>query len=159
MSSLFIFARSRNSFLTFFLSYRVWVTSKILVNFRFKRISVFMFPGSSNSVLAFLLRCHVWVTSNISRNPLYMSYFLWVISKTFRTGSCFGLSKSFKHGSSVDMSANDSLTLETYILKILGKSIRYNHQYFWVVLEPEVDPDFRGHPNEIAPRECQQWIP
>ena len=37
-----------------------------------------------------------------------------------------------KHGSSAEMSANDSLTLETYILKILGKSIRPNHQYLWV---------------------------
>ena len=109
------FSRSRNSFLTFLLSYQVWVTSKIQVNFRFKRISVFMFPGSRNSVPAFLLRCHVWVTSNIPRNPLDMSYSLWVISKTLRTGSCFGFSKSFKPGSSVDMSANDSLTLETYI--------------------------------------------
>ena len=37
MSSLFMFSRSRNSLLTFLLSYDVWVTSIIQVNFRFER--------------------------------------------------------------------------------------------------------------------------
>ena len=37
ISSLFMFSRSRNSLLTFLLSYDVWVTSIIQVNFRFER--------------------------------------------------------------------------------------------------------------------------
>ena len=37
ISSLFIFSRSRNPLLTFLMSYHVWVTSKIHVNFRFER--------------------------------------------------------------------------------------------------------------------------
>ena len=37
ISSLFMFSRSRNPFLTFLLSYDVWVTSIIQVNFRFER--------------------------------------------------------------------------------------------------------------------------
>ena len=37
ISSLFMFSRSRNSLLTFLLSYDVWVTSIIQVNFRFGR--------------------------------------------------------------------------------------------------------------------------
>ena len=37
ISSLFMFSRSRNPLLTFLLSYDVWVTSKIQVNFRFER--------------------------------------------------------------------------------------------------------------------------
>ena len=37
ISSVFMFSRSRNPFLTFLLSYHVWVTSKIQVNLRFSR--------------------------------------------------------------------------------------------------------------------------
>ena len=37
ISSLIMFSRSRNPLLTFLLSYDVWVTSKIQVNFRFER--------------------------------------------------------------------------------------------------------------------------
>ena len=37
ISSLFMFSRSRNPLLTFLLSYDVWVTSIIKVNFRFER--------------------------------------------------------------------------------------------------------------------------
>ena len=37
ISSLFMFSRSRNPLLTFLLSYDVWLTSKIQVNFRFER--------------------------------------------------------------------------------------------------------------------------
>ena len=37
ISSVFMFSRSRNPFLTFLLSYHVRVTSKIWINFRFKR--------------------------------------------------------------------------------------------------------------------------
>ena len=37
ISSLFMFSRSRNPLLTFLLSYDVWVTSIIQVNFRFER--------------------------------------------------------------------------------------------------------------------------
>ena len=37
ISSLFMFSRSRNSLLTFLLSYDVWLISKIQVNFRFER--------------------------------------------------------------------------------------------------------------------------
>ena len=44
ISSLFMFSRSENPFLIFVLSYHVRVTSKIQVNFRFKRFSkVLMF--------------------------------------------------------------------------------------------------------------------
>ena len=39
ISSVFMFSRSRDPFLTFLLSYHVWVTSKIQVNFRFTRFS------------------------------------------------------------------------------------------------------------------------
>ena len=37
ISSVFMFLRSRNPLPTFLLSYHVWVTSKIQVNFRFRR--------------------------------------------------------------------------------------------------------------------------
>ena len=37
ISSLFMFSRSRNPLMTFLLSYDVWVTSIIQVNFRFER--------------------------------------------------------------------------------------------------------------------------
>ena len=37
ISSLFMFSRSRNSFMIFLLSYQVWVTLKIQVNFRYRR--------------------------------------------------------------------------------------------------------------------------
>ena len=193
-----MFVRWKNPLPTFLLSYYVWVTSKIQVNFRCRRYSkvlrivsyrllnffhylcfrgqeihcwhsygttVFRWPrqlrstsGSRGSlwylwfclmnahnffsiyvfeVKLFIagipteLSCHVWVTSNFSDNPLYMSYSPWVTSKTFRTGNCFEFSRSSKHSSSVEMSANVSLTLKTYILKILRKSIRHNHQYLW----------------------------
>ena len=39
ISSLFKFSRVRNPFLIFLLSYHVWVTSKIQVNFRYRRYS------------------------------------------------------------------------------------------------------------------------
>ena len=43
ISSIFMFSRSRNPFLVFLLSYHVQVTSKIKIEFRFKRFSkVFM---------------------------------------------------------------------------------------------------------------------
>ena len=37
ISSVFMFSRSRNPLVTFLLSYHVWVTSKIQINFRFRR--------------------------------------------------------------------------------------------------------------------------
>ena len=37
--TIFMFSRAKNSFLTLLLSYCVWVTSKIQVNFRYKRYS------------------------------------------------------------------------------------------------------------------------
>ena len=37
ISSLFMFSRVRNPFLIFLLTYHVWVTSKIQVNFRYRR--------------------------------------------------------------------------------------------------------------------------
>ena len=76
ISSLFMFSRSSNRILTFLQSYHVWVTSKIQVNFRFRRywwfclmdfeISLlFMLSRSMNPLLIFLLSYLVWVTSKI----------------------------------------------------------------------------------------------
>ena len=39
ISSIFMFSRSRNPLLAFLLSYHVWVTSKIQLNFRYRRYS------------------------------------------------------------------------------------------------------------------------
>ena len=64
---------------------------------------LFMFLRSRFSLLAFLLGYHIWMTSNIpaGQPSAHMSCFLWVTSQTFRTGSCFGFSRSSKHSSSV----------------------------------------------------------
>ena len=48
ISSPFMFSRSRNSLLTFLLSYDVWVISKIRVNFRFERYWWFCLMNFSN---------------------------------------------------------------------------------------------------------------
>ena len=48
ISSLFMFSRSRNPLLTFLLSYDVWVTSIIQVNFRFERYWWFCFMNFWN---------------------------------------------------------------------------------------------------------------
>ena len=58
------------------------------------------------------------------------------------TGSQPGFSRSPKHGSSVEISAMDSLAPKTWIVKKFQKSIRHIHQYFRVRLEPEVYLDF-----------------
>ena len=50
--------------------------------------------------------------------------------------------RSLKHGSSVEISAMDSLTPKTWIVKKFQKSIRHIHQYLRVRLEPEVLPRF-----------------
>ena len=79
ISSLFMFSRSRNPLLTFLLSYDVWVTSIIQVNFRFERywwfclmnfeiFTLFVFSRSENPLLIFLQSYHVWVTSKIQVN-------------------------------------------------------------------------------------------
>ena len=73
-----------------------------------------------------------------------------VPSSTCRTGSCHGFSRSHTHGSSVGMSAMNFLTSNTLIVKKFQKSIRHNHQYLRVPVEPEVDLDFRGQPNMVA---------
>ena len=62
----------------------------------FEISSVFMFSRSRNPLLTFLL-----------------SYLVWVTSETSRTGSWPRFSRSPKRGSSVGISAMDSLTLET----------------------------------------------
>ena len=54
-----------------------------------------------------------------------------------------------KHGSSVEISAIDSLTPKTWIVKKFQKSIRHIHQYLRV-LEPEVYLDFLDYPNMVA---------
>ena len=59
------------------------------------------------------------------------------------TGSQPGFSRSPKHCSSVEISAMDSLTSKTWIVKKFQKSIRHIHQYLRVRLEPEVYLDFR----------------
>ena len=89
ISSVFMFSRSRNPLLTFLLSYHVRVTSKIQVNFRYRRyskvlmilsykflkfLSVFMFLRSRNPFLTFLLSYHVRVTSKIQVNFRYRRY-------------------------------------------------------------------------------------
>ena len=66
------------------------------------------------------------------------------------TGSLPGFSRSPKHGSSVEISAMDSLISKIRIVKKFQKSIRHIHQYLRVRLEPEVYLDFRGHPNLVA---------
>ena len=63
-----------------------------------------------------------------------------------------------QHGRS-GMSAKDSLTSKTKIVKKYQKSTRHNHQYLQVRLKPEVYLDFRGHPNMVALWKYQQWIP
>ena len=60
------------------------------------------------------------------------------------------ISRSLKHDSSVGMSAMDSLTSKTWIVKKFQKSTRHNHQYLRVPVEPEVYLDFRGHLNMVA---------
>ena len=83
-----MFSRSRNPLLTFLLSYHVWVTSKIQVNFRYRRYSKVLiilsyefskflqyscFRVSWNLLLTFLLSYHVPVTLKIQVNFRYRS--------------------------------------------------------------------------------------
>ena len=76
ISSLLCFQDQRNPLLTFPLSYHVWVTSEIQVNFRFERYWWFclinfwnfyniQFSRSGNPLLIFLQSFHVWVISKI----------------------------------------------------------------------------------------------
>ena len=155
-SSLFMFSRVRNPFLIFLLSYHVSVTSKIQVNFRYRRYLKILlivsyrflkfsqylcFPcrivyfwywylasvlgcprksrstsgtgGTDDSVLWIFEIPPVFMFSR-SRNPLLsflLSCFVWVTSKTSRTESWPRFSRSPKRGSSVGISAMNSLTL------------------------------------------------
>ena len=59
-------------------------------------------------------------------------------------------SRSHNYGSSVEISAMDSLTPKTWIVKKFQKSIRHIHQYLRVRLKPEVYLDFRGYSNMVA---------
>ena len=153
ISSLFMFLRSRNSLPTFLPSYHVRVTLKIKVNFRFKRYWWFCLVNFHN-----FSSIHVFeVKKSIADIPTELPC----------SGDLKNLGqlpvpevlRSPKEDSSVGMSAMDSLSLKTYIVEKLWNSIRHNHQYLYGPLEPEVDPDFRGHPNIAAHWECQQWIP
>ena len=89
ISSLFMFSRVRNPFPIFLLSYHASVTSKIQVNFRYRRYlqvlmivshgflkcsSLFMFSRSRNPLLTFLLSYHVRVISKIQVNFRYRRY-------------------------------------------------------------------------------------
>ena len=80
ISSLFMFSRSRNPFLTFLLSHHVSCDLENLSQLPVQEVlrgtddfvlwifiisSVFMFSRSRNPFLTFLLNYHVWVTSKI----------------------------------------------------------------------------------------------
>ena len=80
-----MFLRSRSPLPTFLLSYHVWVTSKIQVNFRFNRYSkvlvigsyrfsvssLFMFSRSKNPFLTLLVSYHVWKIPKIQVNSRF----------------------------------------------------------------------------------------
>ena len=96
ISSLFMFSRSRNSLLIFLLSYNVWVTSIIQVNFRFERywwfclmiffeiFTPFVFPRSGIPLLIFLQSYHVWVTSKIQINFRFKTYSEVLVNVSYR---------------------------------------------------------------------------
>ena len=81
-----------------------------------------------------------------------------VPSRTCKTGSWPGFSKSSKNGSSMKLWKMDSLTPKTYVVKKLRKSIRPNHQYPQGPAKPEVDLEFRSHPNRLAAWNYEKWI-
>ena len=81
-----------------------------------------------------------------------------VPSSTCKTGSWSRFSRSSEHGSSDKLPKMDFLTPKTYVVKKLRKSIRPNHQYPQAPAKPEVDLDFRSHPNMVARLNCQKWI-
>ena len=61
-----------------------------------------------------------------------------------------GFSRSPKHSSFVKLTKMDSLTSKMQELKTSRKYMRPNHQYSQAPVKPEVDLDFRGHPNMVA---------
>ena len=98
--TVFMFSRVRNPFLTLILSYHAWVTSKIQINFRYRRyLKVLMivsyefskflhylcFRGWRIHFLIFLLSYHVRVTSKIQVNFWYRRYLklLMIVSYEF----------------------------------------------------------------------------
>ena len=153
-----MFSKSENPFLILLLSFYVWVSPKIQVNFRYMRYWWFCLlnfwhfftildfeveesiadiptelpcsgdlenPGQLpvQEVLRGTEDCVSWnfIISQIfmflrKRIPLLiflLSYLVWVTSKTSRTGSWPRFSRSPKQGSSVGISAMDSLTSKT----------------------------------------------
>ena len=162
-----MFSRSRNPLLAFLRSYRIWVTSIIKINFRFKRFSASQWCGwfchmnFHNFSSIYVFEVKLFIAGLPTKLPCLGDFeYLWQPSvhelismsdfENLRTGSCLGFSRSPRHTSSVGMLAIVSLTSKTWILKKLWKSIRQNHQYLWDPLEPEVDLDFRGYSNMLA---------
>ena len=94
-----MFSRSRNTLLTFLLSYDVWVISKIQVNLRFERywwsltltvlwifeiFTLFVFSRSGNLLLIFLQSYHVWVISKIQVHFRFKTYSEVLVNVSYR---------------------------------------------------------------------------
>ena len=155
--------------LTFLRSYRIRVTSKIQVNFRFKRYWWFCLIHFHKFFSIHVFEVKLSIADIPTKLPClgdfaYLGKFS--VHELLSMGDLGNLQnrKLFrifevpKHSSSIEMSAIDSLTLKAFMLKILRKSIRHNHQYIWKHLEPEVDMGFRGCPNIVVHQECQKWM-
>ena len=109
----------------------------------FYRANMFGWPRKSRSTSGFWW---FWDSLCFRGNPLLtflLSYLVWVTSKTSRTGSWPRFSRSPKRGSSVGISAMD-FDLENINSREISKIHKTESS---VPPEPEVDLDFRGHPN------------
>ena len=111
VSSVFMFSRSSNNYslLAFLL--------KCLVDFENpgKLLVQDVLGGTDDCFSSIFIISEQFMFSR-SKNLLLtlpLSYFVWVTSKTFRTGSCPRFPRSLEHDSSEEMSTNDSLTLKT----------------------------------------------
>ena len=193
--SIFMFSRSRNPLLTFLLSYHVWVTSKIQVNFRYRRYSKVLMILSYKFLKFLQYSCfrgqeiHCWYsywvtmfgwpresgsTSGTGGTRRYW-WFCLINFWNFFSIHVFEVKKSIADiptelpclsnlENPGQLPVQKVLMIASYeFLKFLkylcfrGQGIHCWHSY-WATLfgliykypVPEVDLDFRGHPNKVA---------
>ena len=147
ISSVFMFSRSRHPFLTFLLSYHVRVTSKIQVNFRYRRYSrywllhlmnfwnffnIYVFEvNKSISDIPKQLPC-----SSDLKNPGQLS-----VSEVFRgTDDCALRNFIISQQLMFSRTRNLLLTFQlSYLVWVISKTSRIGH---W--------PRFRGRQNKVS---------
>ena len=140
ISSVFMFSRSRHPFLIFLLSYHVRVTSKIQVNFRYRRYSKVLNIASSefwNSFNVYVFEVNKSISdipkqlpcSSDLKNPDQL-----LVSKVLRGADNCALQNFIRRR------RNLSLTFQlSYLVWVISKTSRTGH---W--------PRFRGRPNKVS---------